>query len=85
MSTREPPRSRPFLMELLIVAALVWAGLQWARQEPEREDLTVAAATEPDPHATGSIRGRGRPSPGGEPDMASVKNLFGVLEILGRR
>jgi hypothetical protein len=76
-------------MELLILVALVWAGLQWVRTAPDPDDRMLAATAEPDPQATGSIRisGRAPPNrePAGGPDEGAVKSLFGVLELLGRR
>jgi hypothetical protein len=89
VSTREPPRSRPFLMEFLIVLALVWAGAQWLRRAPEAEAILSQGLIEP--RATGSIPAASREREAGKPDHpadiepTAVKSVMEALGVLGRR
>src|SRR4051812_23460552 len=79
VSAREPRRPRPFFVEVLIVLALAWAGVQWLR--PPGREARIAATTAADPQATGSVglpaRAALQPMPAGDPDAAAVKSVLG--------
>jgi hypothetical protein len=88
--TREPPRSRPFVMELLIVLALLWGGAQWLRTALEPKHAAASASLPPDPQATGSLGATPLEPQAGRPDRSdadrpAVESVLEALRILGRR
>lgn len=86
----DKPRSRPFLMELAIALALLWAGLNWALGGAEDGVRTAAETVRADPPTTGSVRPRKPPSAVAEDDAVTpgggaVRGLLDAFTIIGRR
>lgn len=86
-------RSRPFLMELAIVLALLWAAASWIGGGSDDAARLAGRNLPVDPATTGSVRLRAAqpvkapvtPDDGTDAPEGAVRGLLDAAAIVGRR
>lgn len=81
-------RARPFLTELALALALLWAALGWIGGGSDERGRLALRNLPPEPATTGSVSPRGAhpaPAEGAAAPEGAVRSLLDAAVIVGRR